>query len=89
MKLDDNKINEYLSKLDTSAIEQLALIKRFDDYVKTINTQSATITKTDSDGNDDWYGEFFKCPSCSKTWIIKAFKFCPMCGISITFEKEV
>lgn len=83
----ENKIAEYLEKLDNSVSEQMALIKRFDEYVKN-NTVSekVIITKEMSDGKDDWYGEFFRCPKCSKTWIVKGFTFCPMCGIEIKFE---
>lgn len=46
----------------------------------------AVITESDSVGMNEWYCEWFGCPSCGDTSVTYDFKFCPGCGIKLKFE---
>lgn len=52
------------------------------------------IGKRDSSGKDEWYCEWFVCPSCKTGWyedyssghIYHSFKYCPDCGVQLDWE---
>lgn len=44
------------------------------------------ITKKQDLGDEEMFCAWFECPSCGGKHITSFFKFCPDCGIGITFD---
>jgi len=44
--------------------------------------------KDKSIGEDEIYGEFFRCTECNECYIMNDFKFCPYCGAPTNTKLE-
>lgn len=40
---------------------------------------------TESDW-DEWYCEWYRCPSCNEMDLMEEFNFCPHCGVPIKWQ---
>jgi hypothetical protein len=39
-------------------------------------------------GYDEWYDQWYRCPSCGKTNIARSFGWCPDCGTKLQWQEE-
>ena len=48
------------------------------------------ITNDDSEGEDELYCEWFKCPACKdeSANINKGYNYCPDCGVKLIWKLE-
>ena len=46
------------------------------------------ISKELSNGYEEDWSEWFKCPNCNTVKIKDDYKYCPICGYKIFFEKD-
>jgi len=51
--------------------------------------KEAVITPVDSQGKDELWCEWFKCPACAKANIWRGCNYCPDCGIRIRFGDDL
>lgn len=49
--------------------------------------KSVSISEEDSQGKDEWWCNWYKCPGCKSTSIAGSFKFCPDCGLKLNWKK--
>lgn len=47
------------------------------------------ITKKQFDDKDELYCNWYICPNCEGKYITVFFNYCPMCGVKLTFSKEL
>ena len=51
-------------------------------------TASVSIGEAHSEGWDEWYGEWFRCPNCEETSIAYGFEDCPDCGVKLEWQES-
>lgn len=50
--------------------------------------QTVQITRKMAVGEDEIYAMWFRCPKCKGTDILRAFSFCPNCGVALMHVDE-
>ena len=48
--------------------------------------RSVEVTKKESAGKDEYYGEWYNCPACGSSMVIVGSNYCLECGIKLDWK---